>query len=238
MNEPKPKRCCGNCAFAERPTTRWLRIILSRWPGLLICFHCPKAPGEMCEVAAHHSCPNYRPRRRPVVRTEPPQPESDDVRYIPLTQGKHAIVDAADYPELSRYKWYALAPSRDGRFYAVRKEKGQTVLMHRQIMNPPDGMVVDHIDGNSLYNRRRNLRICTPFQNAQNQRRPKRGESKFVGVYRVGDKWEASVGHRGRTYYVGRFDDEVEAAKARDAKKLELAGEYAGLNFPPEADAP
>ena len=56
-----------------------------------------------------------------------------------------------------------------------------------------------------------------------------------LGVHRVGDKWEASVGHRGRGHYVGRFDDEEEAAKARDREKLELAGEFAALNFPEEA---
>lgn len=99
-------------------------------------------------------------------------------------------------------------------------------------------MAVDHLDGNNLDNRRCNLRICTPFETAQNQHRPRRGTSQFLGVRRAGDKWDALVGHQGRTHYVGRFDDEVEAAKARDAKKLELAGEYAGLNFPPESDRP
>lgn len=237
MNERNNERCCRNCVFAERPAERWLRAILSRWPGLLLCFHCVRAPGRMCEVGAHHVCANFCPRPRPVRRAEARESDDDDIRYIPLTRGMHAIVDAADYAELSRYKWYALAPSSNGRFYAVRKEKGRTVLMHRQIMDPPDGMVVDHIDGNSLHNRRGNLRTCTPFQNAQNQRRSKRGQSRFVGLHRVGDKWETTVAYNGRSYYVGRFDDEVEAAKARDAKKLELAGEFAGLNFPEKADA-
>lgn len=237
MNESRTKRCCRNCVFAERPTSRWLRIILSRWPGLLLCFHCAAAPGQMCEVMAEGQCPNFRRRRGPVVRVDPPEPPNDDIRYISLTQGKHAIVDAADYPELSRYRWCISPTAGGGQAYAYRRHKGHPVYMHRQIMKPPPGMVVDHINGNSLDNRRCNLRICTRSQNAQNRRWHGPRKHRFVGVHPVGDKWEAVVAYKGRKYQVGTFDDEVEAAKARDAKKLELAGEFASLNFPPEDEA-
>ncbi|MBN1361942.1 MAG: HNH endonuclease [Sedimentisphaerales bacterium] len=237
MREPDNKRCCRNCVFAERPKTRWLRIILSRWPGLLICFHCATAPGELCETAAESVCPNFRRRRRPTVRTEPPQPPSDDIRYIPLTRGKHAIVDAADYPELSKHKWYTKCDPGGRHPYACRKAKNRdAIYMHRQIMNAPRGMEVDHIDGNTLNNRRSNLRLCTRLQNAQNRRRHAQRKRRFTGVYPCGDKWVAEVTHARRDHYVGRFDSEVEAARAWDRKKFELAGEFARLNFPREKD--
>jgi hypothetical protein len=51
-------------------------------------------------------------------------------------------------------------------------------------------------------------------------------------VYRKGDKWEAGITYRGEYLYLGLFDDEVEAAKARDRKAYELHGSYAYLNFP------
>ncbi|NLZ07113.1 MAG: hypothetical protein GXY19_18240 [Phycisphaerae bacterium] len=62
-------------------------------------------------------------------------------------------------------------------------------------------------------------------------RRPWR---QYRGVSPRGDKWIALVGYKGETIYVGLFDDEVEAAKARDRKAYELAGEFAYLNFPDE----
>lgn len=239
MSEPESKRCCRNCVFAERPQGRLLRVILARWPALLLCFCCARAPGQMCAVMGEFGCANFRRKRRPTVRVEPPRPPSDDVRYIPLTRGRHAIVDAADYPELSKHKWYTQCAGRGRHPYACRKAKDRDLIyMHRQIMKPPPGKEVDHIDGNTLNNRRSNLRVCTRLQNAQNRRRYTPRRSRFTGVYPSGDKWAAEVTHARRVYYLGQFDDEIEAAKAWDRKKFELAGEFARLNFPREEQGP
>ena len=141
-------RCCRNCAYAARASGRWLRVLMSRWPGLLICANSADAPGTLQGVAPSGVCPNFRPKRLPAVRAAPPEPPDDGVRYIPLTQGYHAIVDAADYERLSRYKWCL---SRSGnRLYAQRRCRGKTIRMHQFIMRPPKGKVVDHIDGNGL----------------------------------------------------------------------------------------
>ncbi len=67
---------------------------------------------------------------------------------------------------------------------------------------------------------------------ADDRGRPLRGSSRFVGVYRHGNKWQAHITCRGKYYYLGLFDDEVAAAKARDRKAWELHGEFAYLNFP------
>jgi hypothetical protein len=146
-------------------------------------------------------------------------------------QGLFATVDAADYKKLSKYKWYA---KRHGRtVYATCRDKGKVVYMHRMILRPRKGYVVDHIDGNGLNNRRGNLRVCTHQQNQAN-RGSRGGSSRFVGVYRKGDQWVAEIRCRGEYFYLGLFDDEVEAAKARDRKAYELHGPYAYLNFPEE----
>ena len=227
-------KSCRDCVYAGRGSGRWLRVALLRWPGLLICANCTEAPGELRDVPATGLCRNFRRRRGPVVRRTPPEPPNDAIRYIPLTRGKYAIVDAADYAWLSQYKWFANGNERTG-FYAARwLPNHKMLLMHRAIMDPPEGMIVDHINRNSLNDRRRNLRICTRKQNVRNGGPSRRSSSRFKGVSfcRKSGKWIASISYNGKSMYLGSFDDEIEAARAYDRKARELFGEFAYLNFP------
>jgi hypothetical protein len=204
-------------------------------PRLLLCTNSLDSPGELVEVLPIETCRNFKPKswRRTPARAAPSSPPFDEtdptVRRIPVGDNLFATVDAGDYRKLSKYKWYACGHGRT--VYAVASVGGKMVLMHRLIMRPRKGYVVDHIDGNGLNNRRCNLRACTPAQNRVN-RRPRGGASGFVGVKRIGNKWQAGIRYRGKFYYLGLFDDPVEAAKARDRKAYELHGEHAYLNFP------
>lgn len=93
---------------------------------------------------------------------------------IPLTQGKFAIVSDADYKRLSKYKWHAHRDKNGILFYAERydkKRKPHIVKMHREIMKPPKGLVVDHRNGDGLDNRRSNLRVCTTAENNEYSRK-------------------------------------------------------------------
>jgi len=233
------ERRCHNCLYARRPTSRLLKLALHDFPGLLICFRCAEADGQMTGVAPCGTCRNYRKQRQeatpaapadgvPIRRGHTPKVYEKECR-IPLSRGLFARVDPEDFEELSRYKWSASQSGKN--FYAVRQEKGRTILMHRQIMKARRGRQVDHADNDSLNNHRDNLRFCTSQQNHAN-RRSDRGSSRFVGVYRRGNKWQARIMCRGKLYCLGTFDDEVEAAKARDRKAWELNGEFAYLNFP------
>jgi hypothetical protein len=150
-------------------------------------------------------------------------------RRIPLSRKVYALVDPQDFAELSRYKWSAIGKSPH--VYAVRTEKGRMIYMHRQIMKAPRNRMVDHKDCDGLNNHRENLRLATRRQNIAH-RCSRWGSSRFVGVSRHGDRWRAQIICRGKRYYCGVFDDEVEAAKARDRKAWELHGEFAYLNFP------
>jgi hypothetical protein len=118
-----------------------------------------------------------------------------------------------------------------GRFYAATVINGKSVAMHRMLMSPPRGMLVDHIDGNGLNNCRSNLRLCTRKQNRRNTR-PQHKSSRFLGVIRRGYRYLAKITHNGRTQHLGTFTNEIEAARARDRKARELFGEFAWLNFP------
>jgi hypothetical protein len=149
---------------------------------------------------------------------------------IPLTSGFYTYVDAADYEWLNQWHWRAYG---DG--YVARREKGRLIFMHREIMQPPPGMVVDHINGVSLNNRRCNMRVCTRQQNNFNSRpRPKISPYKGVRFDADTGKWIAEITHCHIKYHLGTFADEVEAARAYDRRAIELQGPYARLNFPHE----
>jgi hypothetical protein len=154
-----------------------------------------------------------------------------EFRLIPLTQGKFAIVDVADYERLSCYKW--CAQKKVTCYYARRQAKGRVVLMHHMILDIPAGMVCDHKNHNGLDNRRSNLRVCTPTQNMQNSRPREGGTSRYKGVFWDSQKrkWRAKIGHNRRLIHIGYFDYEQDAAIAYDDKAVELFGEFACLNL-------
>jgi hypothetical protein len=230
-------RACHRCVFAAWDPVRWLRDVGLGWPGSLTCVNSADRPGRLTPVLPNSVCPNFRARREPAVWTVPPEPPNESIRYIGLTKGRYAVVDAADYEWLSKYKWTALVVG--DKVYAIRSHKGKTILMHREIMQPAQGMVVDHIDGNGLNNCRGNLRVCTPQQNTFNSR-PRPKKSKFKGVRYDAEtgKWIAEITHNGIKYHLGTFATEVEAARAYDRKAVELQGPYARLNFPEEWPPP
>lgn len=154
---------------------------------------------------------------------------------IQLSQGKWAIVDDDDYERLCQWRWSASEKRKGmGEFYAVRVDRDtkRMIPMHRQIMGSPEGMVVDHINGDPLDNRRCNLRVCTQAQNVMN-RRPNRQKtlSKYKGVYwhKGASKWMAMIGRDQK--YLGLHRCETAAALAYDRAAMSRYGDYAYLNL-------
>ena len=119
---------------------------------------------------------------------------------------------------------------------APRTHPSHSLHLHREILQPPDGLYVDHINGDVLDNRRENLRIVTNSQNQQNRHKPN-GRSRFKGVawHEQAGKWQVQIKLDYQSRYIGVFDDEVEAARAYDAAACDLFGDFACLNFPREA---
>lgn len=156
------------------------------------------------------------------------------MKRIPLTQGEYAIVDDEDYEWLRQWKWFA---KRDkNTFYAARLTgkwpKQKTIRMHRQILNVPSNFEVDHVNHNGLDNRRCNIRICTSAQNHHNQLPYKNHSSQYKGVYwsKAKKKWHSSIHSNRKRIHIGYCNNEIDAAKAYDAKAKELFGEFALTN--------
>lgn len=160
-------------------------------------------------------------------------------KEIQLTRGKVALVDDADYEALNQYKW-CVAHGQTGGFYAVRAglardgQRKRTILMHRQIVGAAAGVDVDHANGNTLDNRRRNLREATRSQNCANRHKRPASSSKYRGVHwkKANGKWAAQIKVNGHIRHLGLFADEQEAARTYDAAARAVFGEYANPNFP------
>ena len=219
------KPCCRTCAYAGK--------LRDGRRTLLVCTNCPGRLGLLTRVPPEGSCRGFRLRPKRAGRHPRSRPTPDEVRYITLTKNRFALVDARDYKQLSRYKWSACLCSRQ--YYVRRNDKTRGIWMHREIMQPPKGMVVDHIYANGMNNCRCNLRVCTPLENSHNMR-PRGMTSKFKGVAYIREikTWEASITINKRGLHIGYFRTELEAARAYDREAFRRFGEFAYLNFPEE----
>jgi hypothetical protein len=146
-------------------------------------------------------------------------------------------VSSEDYDLLLGYTWYL-----DGHGYAqtsilkagrIRMDTpGRTLLgMHRLVMGLQygDKRQVDHINGNTLDNRRENLRVCTQQQNMQNSKKRRTNTSGYKGVswHKRDKKYRAQIRKDGKNKSLGCFDTPQEAHQAYCEASQELHGEFA-----------
>ena len=107
------------------------------------------------------------------------------------------------------------------------------IFMHRQIIAAPKEVIVDHININTLDNRKANLRFATYTQNNWNSRRGmNEGSSKYKGVVwnKQQNKWRVTIVNNKKSFHLGFFEDEKEAAKAFNEAALKYRGQFALLN--------
>lgn len=177
--------------------------------------------------------------RRLGAKSKPEGRLSECGKYVVLkiSKGKEVLVDIDDFETVAQYRWKASQSSC--RWYAKRNARSgstsRVLAMHRLIMGAKIGECVDHINGDSLDNRKSNLRLCTRSENQWAKRKNYKGSnSKYRGVYwdKRDRRYIAQVTFKWKRYHVGSFTSEIEAARARDRKAFELFGNIAHLNFP------
>lgn len=156
-----------------------------------------------------------------------PTLSSEKTHQIPLTKGFFAVVDSDDFDFLDCRRWYARVVRGGTHVYAACS----VGTMHGFLMRPPTGMVVDHINGNTLDNRRSNLRICTAYQNRCNRILRRDARVKYKGVVWNCGSYKAQITVNRKVIYLGRFQSELDAASAYDAAAREHFGEFARTNF-------
>lgn len=147
---------------------------------------------------------------------------------VQLNRDMHAVVSACDLVLLRSKVWRVHFSNSNGKPYA---RSSDDVYMHRLITACPATLKVDHKNGNTLDNRRSNLRVVNFEQN--NANRKSYSASGFKGVRAVGHRWRARIAFRGVETHIGYFGSAEDAARAYDDKALETFGPFAWLNFPP-----
>lgn len=154
---------------------------------------------------------------------------------LKLTQNKWTIIDAGDYDAIRSHRWHA--HNVHGIWYAstnIRTSGGQkNITLHRFIMNFPDGLQIDHINGDGLLNTRSNIRTCTYSGNNHNCKKPKHGlSSKFKGVSRskMSNKWRAYIRVNKKLIHLGYHDKEIDAAKSYNDAAIKYFKEFSKIN--------
>ena len=154
------------------------------------------------------------------------------MKEIKLIHGKVALVDDEDFERLSLFKW--CADRKRSTYYAIRNilyldNKQTTISMHREILNAPPAMQVDHINGNGLDNQRNNLRLCTHQQNCFNKNAQKNNKLGIKGVRRRADlkKFQAQIQINGKAIHLGYFNVLGDADSAYRKAEERYFGEFA-----------
>lgn len=148
-------------------------------------------------------------------------------KVIELSNNKKAVVDREDYSLIKDYHWYY------DHGYVRSSSFQKKTYLHRLLLDAKHGQQVDHINGNPLDNRKRNLRVCSDLQNKWNTGvRRKNNKSGFKGVswHKPHQLWRATIVVDKKQISLGYYKEAKLAAVAYDSAAVKYFGEFANIN--------
>ena len=153
------------------------------------------------------------------------------------SNGHVFTIDEEDAPLVDTRSWYAEADTHHIYIRTHGCGPNKYSRLHRLLLAAPKGTLVDHINGDGRDNRRINLRLCSPAENARNTRRHRDSKSPYKGVRVHPDigrkaRFQATIYRDQRRCSLGYFTDAESAARAYDAAAKQTFGAFAHLNFP------
>ncbi|MFJ7919707.1 AP2 domain-containing protein [Lysinibacillus fusiformis] len=149
------------------------------------------------------------------------------VKEIPLQNGMVALVDDEDFERVNQHIW---SVGKIGQI--VSKIDGKQVSLKKFIIGDFDSKGITNINKNFFDCRKENLRFANQRTITRNTRGSKGSSSKYKGVYwdKSRDKWAAEIRVDNKKRFLGRFDNEDEAAKKYNEAAFEFYGEDCFLN--------
>ncbi len=181
-------------------------------------------------------------KRKNTMILELPIKRNEKGQAIIPIKTKNSII----YSNVSDETWHDLMRFSfrlDKNGYPIGNIDGKTITMHLYLFRKykgeiPDGYVIDHWGNDEsdsslkkLNNDLRNLRAISKSQNSQNRIVSKNATSQYLGVSKKNNKWWAFIGYQKKSYYLGLYSTEIEAAKSYNSKAIELYGPDAMLNL-------
>lgn len=162
--------------------------------------------------------------------------ERNEMKEIALSQqGKNkgkfvALVDDEDYDRLNQFRWFV---NDKGNCLYVRRRAKDKTEMPKFLLDPQEGMVINHIDGNGLNNQKSNLRICTRAECCRRRSKSANKSSIYKGVswHKINKRWISQICIDGKYKHLGYFSTQLRAAKAYDRAAKKYHKEFANLNF-------
>jgi len=161
----------------------------------------------------------------------------ENLKYVELklTKGFVSKVDESDFARITQFKWQSQKTSGDDVYAgaSIKDESGKwrRVLLHRFVMNAPRGMVIDHINGDKLDNRKSNLRICNQVVNRLNSKGSGKSKYKGVSLRNRASPWMASIKLPDGEYKnLGSYKNEIDAARAYNEYAKKIYGDLVLLN--------
>lgn len=148
----------------------------------------------------------------------------EQLKIISKTHGVHfALFDKEDFIIINKLGGKWCVSKKRNRFYLQKRIKGKLIEIQRYLLTPKEGEYVDHINGNPLDNRRKNLRICTNAANLRNGRIRSNNTTGIIGVTwdRSRSRWVAKIKVFYKTIYLGRYKNRKDAIQARKQAEIE-----------------